>query len=578
MHDTSLQKTQFRLLCRHFFGRFFDTEAVSAPGADMNLLFAQIWALMVLPGLLKVMLSMIKYGTLCHGPLAQRDHAAMIDEHIFLCLSMLLTGFVTVFEWDALFPDRKDFYNLAPLPINARIMFFAKIAALSLFVILFNVAVNGMPAIFFPGLVTMPSFIPGSAGSMVRPGDGTKYIAAHAVSLVLSSLFVFTSLLTVRALFTLVIPARFMRMGSRMVQLAILLVLLCALFSGVDADRLTSEGNRLVYLLPTFWFLGLCEFLIGHRQPLFIALTQTALWGVAISCIISAVCYLFGYRASMLKGFQSESAALYPNSWIRRLSSWLLHHTCLRGSIEKAFFHFSAKTLRRRPEHLLYTGAFVSVGVALLYAAFYALRKDSFPNPNARLTLLLACPLAISFFTLAGLRFAFSIPADLKANWLFQLTDKIDLERAYRGVRRLMVCAIAIPLAALFVPCCLLLLGPRMTALYTSYAFILGLLLIELFIANMDKLPFTCSYLPGKTNIKLLWLAYVSACFFYSFVLAAIGRWLLEDVARCLVFLALAGIALMTLHRRRASFLRSICAIKFEELPIPATTVLRIEP
>lgn len=577
MRDASLPRIQFRLLCRHFFGRFFDSEAISAPGADMNLLLAQIWALMVLPGLLKVMLSMVKYGTLCHGPLAERDHAAMIDEHLFLCLSMLLTGFVTVFEWDALFPDRKDFYNLAPLPVDARIMFFAKVAALSGLVIVFNIAVNGIPALLFPGLTTMPSFIPGSAGSMVRPGDGSQYLAAHAASLLLSSIFTFTSLLTVRALFTLILPARFLRMGSRIVQLAILLVLLCALFSGVDADRLTSEGNRLVYLLPTFWFLGLCEFLIGHRQPLFIALAQTAMLAVAISCILSAVCYLFGYRASMLKGFQSESAAVYPNTWIRRGSSWLLHHTSLRGSIEKAFFHFAAKTLRRRPEHLLYAGSFVSVGIALLYAAFDALRQDSVPDSGARLTLLLACPLAISFFTLAGLRFAFSVPADLKANWLFQLTGKIDVERAYRGVHRFMVCAIALPLAAVFVPCYLILLGPRLTILYASYAFILGLLLIALFIANMDKLPFTCSYLPGKTNIKLLWLAYVSACFFYSFGLAAIGRWLLEDVARRLVFLALAGIALMELRRRRASFLKSMPAIRFEELPIEETTVLRIE-
>src|SRR5277367_1567782 len=44
---------------------------------------------------------------------------------------MLVTGILAVFSWDNTFPDRRDVLVLGPLPLRARTVFLAKIAALA---------------------------------------------------------------------------------------------------------------------------------------------------------------------------------------------------------------------------------------------------------------------------------------------------------------------------------------------------------------------------------------------------------------------------------------------------------------
>src|SRR5512138_2358580 len=102
MTEDSQSRIQCLHLIRHFFGRFFDSEFLATLHTDMHILLIQILALLVMPGLLKTFLSIIRYSALAHGPIGLRDQAALMDAHFFICISMILTGFVTVFEWDAL--------------------------------------------------------------------------------------------------------------------------------------------------------------------------------------------------------------------------------------------------------------------------------------------------------------------------------------------------------------------------------------------------------------------------------------------------------------------------------------------
>ena len=44
----------------------------------------------------------------------------VIDYYFFVLYSMVVMGFVMVFEWDALFPDRKDYIILTPLPLGGQ--------------------------------------------------------------------------------------------------------------------------------------------------------------------------------------------------------------------------------------------------------------------------------------------------------------------------------------------------------------------------------------------------------------------------------------------------------------------------
>jgi hypothetical protein len=443
-----------------------------------------------------------------------------------------------------------------------------------LFVVLCNIAINGIPACLFPGSVLVTSVVPGSAGSTIRPGDLPRYHLSHAVSLFLSSLFVFTSLISLRALLVMICPAKQVRIVSRCTQLGVLLLLLCAVLS--FPARLITERDSLIYVFPPFWFLGIYQSLLKHHSLEIDTLASMGLKAIAVSVPLSVIAYAAGYRHSMLKGFQSAGIASYPFSWFRRAWTLILRKTVLRGTIERAIFHFVAETAFRRQEHALYWGSFIMVGIALVYSGTYAIRSGSI-SESAHFNVLLSFSLILSFFILVGLRFAFSVPADLNANWIFRMVDKQQLEAAFGGACKYMLCAVLIPLLTILMPCYLVFWSPQVVVLHAVYVIALSLILIELLLVRFIKLPFACSYIPGKANLKLLWPAYVVGCIAYSYETTALERWALLDIGRYAVVIVLAALVLVGLRRSRILFVKRMNEIRFEEEPADQRTILNIE-
>ena len=50
-------------------------------------------------------------------------------EHFLIATTMLAVGLFAVLSWESTFPDRRDVLVLGPLPVRARTLFLAKIAA-----------------------------------------------------------------------------------------------------------------------------------------------------------------------------------------------------------------------------------------------------------------------------------------------------------------------------------------------------------------------------------------------------------------------------------------------------------------
>jgi hypothetical protein len=354
-------------------------------------------------------------------------------------------------------------------------------------------------------------------------------------------------------------------------------MLLCALFSNIRANALIVEENALIYLLPPFWFLGLFEVMIGHHSLIFGTLARMAWTALAISCFVSVLSYTISYRSSMQKGFQSAGLAHYPFSGIRKLWTWILHKTLLKEPVERANFHFVAQTAFRRQEHMLYWGSFVAVGMAFVYLGLFVIKSGYLSDSSLHLNVLLSFPLIMSFFILVGLRFAFSVPADLNANWIFKIMDKRKLEMAYGGAHKFMLCAVMIPLLVIFVPCYLLIWGPGFVFLHIVYVAVLSLILIELLLFRFEKLPFSCMYLPGKANIKLWWPAYIIGCVVFSYETTVLERWILQDKIRYVVLIIIAGLIFIRLSRNRTLFLKRLDAIQFEEKQADRRIILHIE-
>lgn len=256
-----------------------------------------------------------------------------------------------------------------------------------------------------------------------------------------------------------------------------------------------------------------------------------------------AATYTLSYKRSLQRSLASAEAHPAGPSRLASAARWVLTRAILRQPQERATFFFALNTLARSPKHRLYVVTYTGVGFAL--AAFGvmemlvpATRRDIAPllfQPNPA---LLAVPLILTFFLLSGMRLAFTMPAELPSNWIFQIAqDKAWIE-AGKGTRKAMISAAAL-LLLVHVPFYAYLWGWPRAFQQLIFSLVLSLMLVELLLMNFRKIPFTCSYQPGKANITVLGIVYCFAFTIYAYTMAALELWLMQDDARWTGFLLL---------------------------------------
>jgi hypothetical protein len=165
-----------------------------------------------------------------------------------------------------------------------------------------------------------------------------------------------------------------------------------------------------------------------------------------------------------------------------------------------------------------------------------------------------------------GTRVAFSRPLDLRANWIFHVTPVRNGAACLSATRRALLALSVFPVwtgcAALF-----LWFWPWPAVAKHLLLFgLLGSLLADLSLTGFRKIPFTCSYLPGKSKIHVMSLA----CIFLLPVVLVncvdLERWVMAD--RSIYWAAavvLGGAAFAVRRFANASADRSGPEIQFEE-------------
>ena len=106
--------------------------------------------------------------------------------------------------------------------------------------------------------------------------------------------------------------------------------------------------------------------------------------------------------------------------------------------------------------------------------------------------------LTMIFLAVPAMRLALWIPLDLRSNWVFRMTEDEAgrAEVAAANVRAVWALAVALPLA-LIGPLQWWVLGPSALGVLIVEMSI-GWLLVEWTMADWQRIPFTCAYLPGK--------------------------------------------------------------------------------
>jgi hypothetical protein len=122
---------------------------------------------------------------------------------------------------------------------------------------------------------------------------------------------------------------------------------------------------------------------------------------------------------------------------------------------------------------------------------------------------LMAASLLMMCIAVTGVRIVLSLPVALRANWIFQITE-IRSVSAYVDATRWTVLLLAVlPVWAAFAMLFLLIDPLRMACGHLVLLGLLGVIVTELCLRGFQKIPFTCSYLPGKANIQFVFWSFV---------------------------------------------------------------------
>jgi hypothetical protein len=265
-----------------------------------------------------------------------------------------------------------------------------------------------------------------------------------------------------------------------------------------------------------------------------------------------------------------ETPSRSTRSIFTTAGSWLIRTLVIRRPEEQAISAFLLRAISRSGRHSMLMSIYVGVGVALMVTFVLPdiLRTGAltFATPSVA---ALALPLVLSVGLATGVRILITIPADMGARWLFQTTS-VAPRHVDAAVHKTMLLIVVVPTMMTAAVIAGLLWGPRTAAPHAAYCGALSLLLCELMLLRYRGIPLTRPYVPGGTRFHLLWGAYISAFFTYTFSSAELERQLLAEFGAEGVFKAGAvfGAIAFALWLRRKFKVRSWDDVPFEaEMP-----------
>jgi hypothetical protein len=555
-------------LCRHFFLRFFDSELVSTPGQFRVVAVGAI-AILLSSSLIFVQAYWHKYMALDGLPTPEPHHLATIADALFLVtFGMFVIGLFTTLEWPSLFPGLRDYMALASLPVRLREIFIAKFTALVTFAGVVIIATT------FPPSALMPTVSAGrySTHSILQ-------VPALFISCSLAALFVFFSLVAVQGVLLNLLPTRQIARVSLAMQGVLLTLLLCGLpmlfaIQGLqDSMKLRPDWAMWV---PPVWFLGLEQVILGNSEPYALRLARISLIAVASATVFAILMYLWSYRRHRVRLVESATTApkTVKRTWTG-LAGWMIP-----DSRKLAVFAFITKTLARSPHHRLVLTGFSAVALAVIFESFISLAlspdfRGFLARSRAVREAAISAPLALSLFVLAGFRYLFRLPVEIRANWVFRVNEPGNRLEFLTAAGEFLVLFAVVPVALITLPLEMFLLGPGTGLAAAILCLLPSLILMESLLIRFEKVPFTSSYLPGRRPLVETLLIYGMAVGIYVWILSLIVNWALGGPRSALgLFIILLAIWLKVRKGRLEDL--EIGKLEFEELPEPAVQTLSI--
>ena len=327
-----------------------------------------------------------------------------------------------------------------------------------------------------------------------------RSFAAYWFSMLAAGVFMLGLVLTVQGLGQL-LPRQWFLRGSVILQMTFFCLLLTAYFlqPGFTSLETLAENQRLLFWLPSYWFFGLFEQLNGPMPPLLDVLARRAWIGLGCSGCGAALAYLICYFRTLRKIAEQPDILPAPSGlrWLPRFGK----------AFPTAIVQFSMRTLLRSRQHRMILSFYL--GLAFGLAIFFARSpeiQEQFPglNPWRQVNApMLVASIVMMGAAVLGTRVVFSMPLDLRANWIFRVMPIPGASDCLKASRRgLLVLAVA-PVWAISAVVFLWLWPWRPALGHVTVLGLLGLIVAEVCLRNFRKLPFTCSYLPGRSYVHM---------------------------------------------------------------------------
>jgi len=583
-----------RVILRLFLRRLIDNDVIS-PHADRHESLAVLCGLVVSLAIFVTFFISTDYLAAfiqLPGPTAL---SALSDRFLFFSASIAVSALAALMVWDALALEPRDAAILGPLPIRARTITRAKLAAALVFGTIFALALNGVPSVLYPVFLTLN----------MRGMDGRgllHLIAGHANSAVLAGLFGFFGILATRGVCRLLVGERGFRWVSSTVQSSLVVCAVTALLLApavrktVVYDWVAGAAPARWPAHPVLWYVGVNEIVAGHivaetpvvlpprfsfiefpRQeddaarvayrkllPRFGALAQHAWLSMPVVVLLAIATFLWNHRR-LPEQVTSGVVESRLGASIRRMAERLTE----ANPETQAGFFFTWQTLTRSTPHRTIVAIAAAAGLTHLLVAL-ALSGVA----RVELTSMSLGVFAINSMMLVslvvGFRYAVTVPPELASNWTIRMAWLGD-ERAYlAGVKRAaLVTLVTVPLLVLL-PLHIALFGFVIAIVHALLGFGIATATLDGLLLSYRRFPLACSYVPVATP-KLLWPAGLSTVLLAAYGCADVERWALQTETRTAgLGVAVGAIVLLMKIIDRANR-RERLPVHFDERPAPAT-------
>ena len=547
------------LLGRTFFKRFFETDLMPPGLAQVQLVIGAL-TVVVAPSFLMPFNFATRYAQMGQD-VEGIARLMVLHRLVFITFTMTALGLVALVVWEGVFPDRRDARILGSLPLRSRTLIAARLGALGALAGLFIVGANAVPTLIYGPVLS-------GFGGALTPIHG---MAAHFLTTTAAGAFVFFGLIALQGLLLNVTGRRMAERLSVVLQIVFVVALLQMIFFfprvlplvGRDVGNLTA--HPVMGYVPSVWFLAMYDVICGKPSP---SSGGPAAIGalLTLAVTLSSVGLFIATHARLMKrALETRDTAGHTNRLIAA-AAWWVNTQLIRNSTKRAVLHFTLKTLTRSRTHRMLVALYAGIALALILSGFIPLMmRSGLAGLNLPTIPLLSAPFVRMFLCLVGMRSAFAIPVEPKANWIVRMLEPGDRSAAVTGAAMSMLLSVVFPVALVAGASSLILLDAWRAFVHATFCVLLGWFLTELLLLTLLKIPFTCTYYPGLSKMRTFWPLYLTAFMNFCYTTPAVERAAFANGAVLAWVVVLGIVAIVAVRIARTRRLRVLPGFRFEE-------------